>query len=107
MRFYAMCRSHANERVYLQFQNVPATRDQVPRLFHVTCPSGTQQTFGARDVVAEAGPAILLGAAVGAVLFLLDPLLGLLGLLGGAIGGGMSEKEKVDRFNSSTGFGMP
>lgn len=105
MRFYVNCQTHAGERVYLQFQAEPQTRVQVPAVFQVTCPSGTLGTYQANQVMAEVGPALLLGAAAGAVLFLLDPLLGLLGVLGGAFGVGISEKEKVNRFNQSMSVG--
>ncbi len=53
------------------------------------------------EVFAEIGVAPLGGAAVGALLFLLDPLVGLAGMIIGAALGGAAEQQRVDAFNNS------
>lgn len=101
MRLFVWCAVHPAEKVYLQFTKQPSTRDEIPWQFSVQCPQGVIYTYARNAVEAEVGPTFLAGAAVGALLFLIDPLLGLLGALGGAVGVGATEADKVKVFNSS------
>ena len=97
MRFYVMCGIHPNEKVYVRFQTEPHSRQEVPAFFQVTCSNGYTGTYSNWQVMAE--PGFPIGLLVGAALFLIDPLLG---ILGGALGGALSnadEQQKADRFN--------
>ena len=102
MRFFAWCKSHPQEKVYISFQGEPPkTRSDIPYSFNLKCPNGSINQFTNKDVQAEMGSASLAGAAIGGLLFLLDPILG---ILGGVLGGTISasaEKDNVDKFNNS------
>ncbi len=102
MRFFAWCKTHPQEKVYINFQGqAPKTRADVTYSFNLTCPRGSTNWYTNRDVQAEMGSASLAGAAVGGLLFLLDPILGILGaVLGGTISAS-AEKENIDKFNNS------
>jgi hypothetical protein len=101
MRFYVMCPVHYGERVYVRFENEAQirTKADLPFTFQVVCPSGVTTIYSRSQVTAEAGFPI--GVFIGAALFLVDPLLGLLGVLGGGILG--NEDTAVNTFNSSFG----
>lgn len=100
MRFYVNCRYHKGEKIYIQFATVPKVRSQIPP-FEVTCPQGFKETYYKDDVFAELGPAFVGGAIVGGLLFLLDPILGILGVILGGLGVGATEQSAVDNFNKS------
>lgn len=53
------------------------------------------------DVQAEVGSASLAGAAVGGLLFLIDPILGIAGAILGGMISASTEKQNVDNFNNS------
>ena len=104
MRFYVICKFHqdSQERIYVTFEREPQTRAQVPPFFNLTCPIlKASNPYLASDVKAEVGAAPIGGAALGALLFLIDPLLGLAGVLIGALGANATEQEKVNAFNES------
>lgn len=70
-------------------------------LFKSQVSRGSINWYTNREVQAEMGNALLAGAAIGRLLFLLDPILGILGaVLGGTIIPS-AEKNRVDRFNNS------
>ena len=102
MRFYVTCKYHPQERIYVTFQQEPVTRARVPRVFTLKCPSmpNLATSYFPNDVYAEVGPPIG-GALVGALLFLVDPLLGLAGMIIGATIHGQSEQDRVRNFNNS------
>lgn len=102
MRFFVWCKSHEQEKIYINFQApIPKVRSDINSAFNLTCPRGVTNLYTNREVNAEMGSASLAGAAVGGLLFLLDPILGILGaILGGTISAS-AEKENVDRFNNS------
>ena len=105
MRLYVMCKKHPQEKIYLSFTGEqPQSRGQINLpIFSVECPSTRRFYNYARDeVVAEEGAALpLTGAALGALLFLINPISGMIGTLVGAAGGRASEVDKVKRFNES------
>ena len=99
MRFYVICGSHPNEKVYVRFAKEPRSRYEVPAFFQVTCPNGYTGSYSNLQVMAE--PGFPIGILIGAALFLIDPLLG---ILGGTLGGLMSnadEEQKAKRFNNN------
>ncbi|MEM4068145.1 MAG: hypothetical protein QXV17_14940 [Candidatus Micrarchaeaceae archaeon] len=100
MRFFVYCKYHSGEKIYIQFTTVPQVRSQIPP-FNATCPQGYTAPYNKDDVIAEAGPAVVGGAVVGALLFLLDPVLGILGAILGGLGVGAAEQAAVERFNKS------
>lgn len=102
MKFFVWCKTHAQEKVYINFQPpLPKVRSNIPYTFNLTCPRGSINRYSNREVFAEMGNASLAGAAIGGLLFLLDPILGILGaVLGGTISAS-AEKESVDKFNNS------
>ena len=100
MRFFVNCKYHRGEKIYVQFVTPPQVRSQVPP-FNATCPQGFTTIYDRNDVFAELGPAFVGGAIVGALLFLLDPILGILGVILGGLGVGAAEQTAVDNFNKS------
>ena len=102
MRFFAWCKSHPQEKVYINFQGQsPKTRSDITYSFSLKCPRGSINWYTNREVQAEMGSASLAGAAIGGLLFLLDPILGIIGaVLGGTISAS-AEKDSVDKFNNS------
>ena len=101
MRFYVMCRFHGGERIYITFQRQPRTRSEIPVTFNLTCPTGVASVYTNREVIAEVGAAAVGGAVLGGLLFLIDPLLGLAGMILGAAGANQAEQQSVDAFNQS------
>lgn len=89
-----MCSSHQNEKVYVKFKQEPRSRQDVPALFQVTCHSGYTGTYSRSQVMAE--PGFPIGVLVGTILFLIDPLLG---LIGGVAGGALSNADDQRRAN--------
>jgi len=102
MKFFVWCKTHGQEKVYINFQApLPKVRSDITPTFNLTCPKGNINWYSNREVFAEMGNASLAGAAIGGLLFLLDPILGILGaVLGGTISAS-AEKESVDKFNNS------
>lgn len=102
MRFFVWCKTHAQEKVYINFQQpFPKVRSDINYQFSVTCPRKSTSLYFNRDVFAEMGSASLAGAAVGGLLFLIDPILGILGLILGGTISASAEKDAVDKFNNS------
>ena len=100
MRFYVYCKSHLGEKIYVQFPTPPQLRSQVPP-FNAKCSQGSTHIYYNGDVFAELGPAVIGGVVVGALLFLLDPILGILGMILGGLGVGAADQAAVDKFNNS------
>jgi hypothetical protein len=101
MRFYVICRIHPNEKIYIKFEPEPQTRAEIPIYFSATCPIGIQNKYTNSEVIAEIGAEkIGLAALVTIGAFLIDPVLGILSILG-STAYGASEKSKVDKFNNS------
>lgn len=103
MRYYVNSRINPNQRIYVTFGSQPAKRENIPyETFFVTDVSGIQQLYTRRDVLAEAGaePAGV-ALVVGALLFIVDPLLGILAGLGSGILANQTEEDRVRIFNES------
>ncbi len=96
-----MCRFHPGERIYISFQRIPSVRQEIPAFFNATCPSGITGSYTNGEVIAEVGDAAIGGAIVGGLLFLVDPLLGLAGMIIGALGANATEQQRVEAFNRS------
>ncbi len=104
MRFYVICQLHSQEqeKIYVNFQGDVRLRSQLPQFFTLICPSTkVQMSYTPQEVNAEIGLEPLGGAIIGGLLFLIDPLLGLAGLLLGGLGANATEQQKVDAFNNS------
>lgn len=102
MRHYVRCHSHTDEKIYVRFEQEPATREQIPEWFFADC-TRTQQrdTYSRKEVTAEIGPSFIAGAvAVAALLVLVDPIVGIISAIGGALGL-QNEQKKIDTFNQS------
>ena len=102
MRCFVWFKTHGQEKIYINFQApIPKVRSDINYAFNLTCPRGTTNLYTNREVNAEMGSGSLAGAAIGGLLFLLDPILGILGaVLGGTISAS-AEKDNVDKFNNS------
>ncbi len=101
MRFYVICRAHPNEKTYIKFEREPQTRAEVPTYFSATCSGGIQNHYTNTEVIAEIGAGeIGIATLVTIGAFFLDPILGILSILG-STAYGASEKSKVDKFNNS------
>ena len=101
MRFYVMCRTHPNEKIYIKFEQEPQTRAEVPTYFSATCSSGIQHQYINTEVIAEIGAdKIGIAGLLTIAAFLIDPIFGIVGILGSTTYGAM-EKSKVDKFNNS------
>ena len=102
MRFYVICQLHrqTQERIYVNFQGDVRLRSQLPQYFTLLCPTTRTQTYYTpHDVIAEIGLEPIGGAIIGGLIFLIDPLLGLAGLILGAAGANATEEQKVQTFN--------
>ena len=103
MRFFVYSRSYPQQKLYVNFGRDLATRGDIKDdFFAVADYNGVQQYYTRNDVFAEVGPEPA-GAAliIGALLFIIDPVIG---LLGGALGGlfaNQAEQDKVKQFNES------
>lgn len=98
MRYYVICPD--GDKVYLQFPNNPKTRDKIPQRFSVTCLHGIDFVFLNQQVKAEMGVSPQGGAVLGAFGFLIDPVVGLAGMLFGLVAGKQDEQD-VEVFNKS------
>jgi len=101
MRYFVLCKVHTGEKIYIYFQNQPKTRSEIPYSFSLKCPKGSTSIYSNRDVQAEIGGTAIVGFLLGALLFVIDPALGLLGAITGGAIGGSAEKRDVDNFNNS------
>ena len=81
MQFYVKCEQYGHiEKVYVHFAQEPQTRGDIPFWsFQMTCSQGHTRVYSKNDVVAEVGLAPIGGAILGGILFLVDPLIGLIG----------------------------
>jgi hypothetical protein len=103
MRWYVNSRINPNQRIYVTFGMQPAKRENIPyETFFVTDLNGVQQLYTRRDVWAETGtePAGV-ALVIGALLFIVDPLLGIIAGLGSGILANQSEADRVRIFNQS------
>ena len=103
MKYYVFCKEHPQEKIYIDFNNVEiSVKDDVPYpCFTLSCPTTNHRNvYNANEVQAEAG-IVLGGALVGGLLFLIDPVLGLIGSIAGLIGMTKKEQDRVRKFNSS------
>lgn len=106
MQFYVLCKEagHNAEKIYVKFDNQPKLRSEIPlSAFQLTCKSGHTNIYFRNDVFAEIGLEPIGGAILGALLFILDPLVGIAGAATGLFGIAARENEKVKTFNSSSG----
>ena len=107
MRYFIICRdpSHGQEKVYLNFPNPqPTVRNEIPYpAYEVVCPRGYRAIYSRMDIRAEVGLEPLGGLIVGGLLFLVDPLLGVMGASAGLFGVAAEEERKVRVFNESRG----
>jgi hypothetical protein len=81
----------------------PAKRENIPyETFFVIELNGVQQLYTRNDVLAETGtePAGI-ALIIGALLFIVDPLLGIIAGLGSGILANQSEEDRVRIFNQS------
>ena len=101
MRYFALCKVHPQEKIYISLQNQPKTRSEILPTFTLKCPKGSISVYSNREVQAEIGGTAIAGALLGALLFVVDPVLGLLGAITGGVIGGSTEKQAVDNFNNS------
>ncbi len=103
MRYYVTSRMNPNQRIYVSFGSQPPKRDNIPyETFLVTDLNGVQQLYTRRDVWAETGaePAGV-ALVIGALLFIVDPILGILAGLGSGILANQTEEDRVRIFNQS------
>lgn len=102
MKYYVFCKEHPEEKIYINFGKEIATKNDVPfSCFSLTCPTNNlSHTYNINNVKAEEGFA-LGGAFIGALLFLVDPVLGLIGAIAGLLGMAKNEHDKVEKFNNS------
>ena len=101
MRFYVICKSSPQERIYVSFEKAPVMRADIPNNFSLKCKNGQTANYSNKDVIAEIGIEPLVGGIIGGLLFLIDPLIGLIGTIIGAGGTGVNEVNKVNKFNNS------
>ncbi|HUC38928.1 MAG TPA: hypothetical protein VL944_02250 [Candidatus Acidoferrum sp.] len=102
MRFFVQSRIDPQRNVYVHFDKQVTRRADIPEYFSINDINGAQQTYHRREVRAEVGPEpVGVALVVGALLFIIDPILGILGALGGGILSTQSEEERVRVFNSS------
>lgn len=101
MRYFVDCKVHSGEKIYVNFQKQPKTRSEIPSTFSLKCPKGSMSAYSNGEVQAEIGGTAIAGALLGALLFVVDPVLGLLGAITGGAIGGSADKQAVDNFNNS------
>jgi hypothetical protein len=105
MRFYVHCKQHPQERIYLRFAGrEPQQRIEVPlHFFRAQCNITNEfNHYTTGDVFAEEGAQLpLTGAGLGALLFFINPISGIIGTIIGLFGGQSTEEDRVRRFNSS------
>lgn len=105
MRFYVKCKEYGHiEKVYVRFAQEPNVRSDIPFWsFQMKCSQGHIHTYYRYEVIAEVGLAPIGAAILGGLLFLVDPLLGIIGAGAGLFGVAANEEERVRRFNESPG----
>jgi len=101
MRFYVICKSNQQERIYVSSEKQPIKRSDIPLAFDLKCRNGQINTYTNKDVFAEIGIEHLVGGLLCGLLFLIDFILGLIGAVTTAFGKGIKETEKVNQFNNS------
>lgn len=105
MKLFTYCQFHPREKIFVDYTRwlgkEPSTRSEVPFSFTLVCPQGFRATYTNHQLQAEVGLAPLGGAVLGGLLFLIDPVLGIIGAIGGAVAGASSDQAKVDKFNRS------
>lgn len=101
MRFYVTCKPNPQERIYVSFERSPVTRQDIPANFPLKCKNGQEDNYTNKDVSAEIGIEPLAGGILGGLLFLIDPLLGLVGAIAASAGTMVKEADKVKKFNES------
>ena len=103
MKYFVYCKEHHDEKIYINFGKEVKTKNELTyECFSLICPtSKTTYLYNINEVKAEVGPAFG-GALVGALLFIIDPVLGLIGSITGLLGMAKIEQEKVNKFNNST-----
>lgn len=105
MRLYVNCQDHPEEKIYIQFRgDEPQHRNDIAlSVFRVRCSiTGEYNQYTSDDVIAEEGAQLpIAGAVLGALLFFVNPIAGLIGTIAGGVGGKISEEEKVNTFNGS------
>ena len=102
MRFYVKSRVDNSKKLYIQFDKglEPPTKQEVPfETFNIKDIDGSDQQYNKEDIQAEVGMEPIGGAIIGGLLFLIDPLIGVLGSLLGTVGVMKKEQEKVNKFN--------
>lgn len=103
MRYYVISRINSSQKIYVSFGSQPAKRENIPyETFLVADLNGIQQLYTRQEVWAETGtePAGV-ALVIGALLFIVDPLLGILAGLGSGILANQSEEDRVRIFNQS------
>ena len=103
MRFYVQSRLDPQQKLYIRFAVEPQKKENIPyELLNVNDINGILQIYNRREVWAEPGdtPAGV-ALVVGALLFIADPLLGILGGLGSGLLASEDERKRVKIFNSS------
>jgi hypothetical protein len=106
MRFYVNCKQpgHTSEKIYITFEHEPQLRSDIPfYTFQMKCSAGHISSYNRNEVMAEIGFEPIVAAIVGSLLFIVDPLLGVIGAGSGLLGIAARESDKVKRFNESTG----
>ena len=103
MRFYVNSRINPTQKIYITFGMQPAKRENIPyETFFVRDLDGVQRLYTRGEVRAETGtePAGV-ALVIGALLFIVDPLLGIIAGLGSGILANKSEEDRVRIFNES------
>lgn len=106
MQFFVYCKhpGHTNEKIYIRFEREPQVRAEIPFwTFQMTCPQGSTNTYYKNEVHAEVGLEPVGGAILGGLLFLVDPVAGVIGAGAGYAAVKKAEDEKVKKFEASVG----
>lgn len=104
MKYYVVC--SCDEKLYIDFEEFqPLTRQEIrtvhPQGFTFTCSKGHQHHYYALDIKAEIGASALGGAIAGAFGYLIGPVAGTIGVIGGALLATISDQNRVEEFNRS------
>ncbi|MCL4546768.1 MAG: hypothetical protein M1576_03385 [Deltaproteobacteria bacterium] len=102
MRYFVHCKEHPEEKIYVDFGKQIFDKNELDYpCFSLACPkSGNTHTYSLNEISAEPGVAIG-GGILGALLFFLDPIAGIIGTITGLAAGLKNEQEKVEKFNNS------
>ena len=106
MQFYVICKTQgrATHKAYIRFNPEPRVHSEIPYFeFELICGLGHRHRYLRNDVHAEVGLEPIGGAILGGILFLIDPVAGVIGAGAGLFGMWKAEQEKVDRFEASSG----